>query len=517
MTEPRYNLLTDAMIVVREGDGPRLSMTLPQVLEALGSGRDIEFCHLQPFQEHAWHAFLVQLAAIALEQSATTTELSSDAWTERIRALTEGVDAAWCLVVDDLSQPAFMQPPVPEGKLSAFKKVYHWPDEIDVLITSRNHDVKQGRIDQPVPDHWIYALISCQTMSGFAGRGTYGIARMNSGYGTRVCVSVSEGLRWHQRFTHDLRVWLEARDSILREGFGYAARSGIKLLWTHAWDGDAALALSDCDPVVIEICRRIRLAEEDGSLLAHYVSTKSARLDAKDFKGHVGDIWIPLNRDAEPSALTISSSGFSYRLLQDLLTEDNYTASAAQRLDPSAGRQFLTTQGLVRGQGTTDGYRQRWLEVPAKVVPFLAQSQADVGELTKQRVNVVDMVTGRVLRPAVLALLQGGPDKLMLRDDRARPWLERVDAEVDRIFFDHLWGDLGRDEEKTDGEWKEKVLKIAKDVLEDAIDEIVMPDARRYRAIAAAERVFHGAARRQLPALYEDGHEEQEPGGETDG
>lgn len=66
--------------------------------------------------------------------------------------------------------PAFMQPPDPGG--------LKWtevptPDALDMLITSRNHDLTSQIAADAAPQDWILALVSLQTMEGFGGRATW--------------------------------------------------------------------------------------------------------------------------------------------------------------------------------------------------------------------------------------------------------------------------------------------------------------------------------------------------------
>ena len=83
-----------------------------------------------------------------------------------------------------------MQAPVPSDEFfeETFNRkgnIINTPDALDILPTAKNHDVKSSRVASPDFDEWIFALISLQTMAGFYGRGNYGIARMNSGHGSR--------------------------------------------------------------------------------------------------------------------------------------------------------------------------------------------------------------------------------------------------------------------------------------------------------------------------------------------
>ena len=81
------------------------------------------------------------------ESEAQSIEGDEDEWAGRLRSLTKDFpnDEPWCMVVEDLSKPAFMQTPVPEGDLDIYKNSYTIPDEIDTLIVAKNHDVKALR------------------------------------------------------------------------------------------------------------------------------------------------------------------------------------------------------------------------------------------------------------------------------------------------------------------------------------------------------------------------------------
>ena len=60
------------------------------------------------------------------------------------------------LVVDNITKPAFMQPPASSKKREKdYKTAVGTPDELDMLVTSKNHDLKmavatrawRGRLD----------------------------------------------------------------------------------------------------------------------------------------------------------------------------------------------------------------------------------------------------------------------------------------------------------------------------------------------------------------------------------
>ena len=508
MTDLLHDLLDDEIIGVRPAPDIRNRLALPGVLEALGRTELYAFTALQAHQEHAWYTFLVQLAAIALEKNKEPLGSWPDApaWRSLLLDLVCGDRRPWCLLVKDLSHPAFMQPAVPERSLDGFKTV-SYPDGLDVLITAKDHDVKHSRIGRPLPEHWIYALITLQTTQGFLGKGNYGIARMNGGFASRPWVGYSPGVGWPERFQRDVSVLRRSRSQLLRD-YGYADRDGLALVWLKPWDGSDSEPLERCDPLLVEISRRVRFEGGEERLWARTRGTSGQRLLAKERKGDVGDPWTPVSK-AEGAALTAGSAGFSYKLTQELLFSGDWAPGISQQIqrdDPE--RLLFCAAVLVRGQGKTDGLRKRLLPLPPRVRAILGSSQdrATLETRAKRRVDDSAIAWRRILRPALLVLLQAAPDKLDFTDDRSRSWLEKFDTMVDQIFFDHLWRTVERvdpdpaseEAEAREDEhavsWQRELVGIAQSLLEDAMQSIPLPAARRYRALAAAERVFRGSA-----------------------
>lgn len=62
------NLLTEPLFRLTTTDGTRKG-TLPDVYAALMADEVEAFPALRPHQRHAWHAFLVQLGAMALHRA----------------------------------------------------------------------------------------------------------------------------------------------------------------------------------------------------------------------------------------------------------------------------------------------------------------------------------------------------------------------------------------------------------------------------------------------------------------
>ncbi|HOJ40892.1 MAG TPA: type I-E CRISPR-associated protein Cse1/CasA, partial [bacterium] len=325
-----YNLLNEKLFQVTANNREKFACSLPEVFAFLSTGETLSFSNLCFHQKQAWHAFLVQLGAISLHAAGEHKIPHTPAeWMELLRNLTRGFaqDEPWQLVVEDLSKPAFMQSPVPEGNLDGFGGPYYTPDENDILVTSKNHDVKIRRIRCPQPDHWIYSLVTLQTMQGYLGLGkggrNYGISRMNGGYGSRPCVRYTSGLRWTDLFRRDLSILLEKRESLLSGYPFFQRQGGLALLWLEPWDGNESLSVECLDPFYIEVCRRLRLTVDEDRIVLFNRGSASNRVNAGELKGKTGDPWAPVDR-AKDSVLTVGKNGFEYGLLQKLLFGNDY-------------------------------------------------------------------------------------------------------------------------------------------------------------------------------------------------
>lgn len=507
MSGPLHDLLNDGLLSVtfRHDNSPR-RLTLPKVFDALASGDSItSFDQLQAHQSQAWYSFLCQLASIALARAGVDDPGEARGrWTELLLGLTGSRREPWCLVVPELAVPAFMQPPVPEDDWSALDKSVGHPDDLDLLVTSTNHDVKVTRIARPEPAHWIFALVSVQTMANYSGFGNYGVARKSSGYSCRPFVGFGPGLGWGERFRRDVQMMLDEREAIA-EQHGYNPDDGLALLHLEPWDGTDSTPIEELDPYFVEICRRVRLRDANEGLLAQRTTSKSRRVAAKELKGNLGDPWIPV-RQSDGTALNVSGSGFGYQLVTDLLLTGEYRRGAAAEVrEDDPDDLYLICQALSRGQGQTNGLHERIVPIPGHVRRRLMEGKIrqKLGERAQRRIEFVGTVQKSALRPALCSLFQGDPENLDFRDGRPGPWLDRHDERVDRIFFERLWEQANLPSEEAVRLWEEEVLDIAGAVLEEAIRRASVPEPRRYRGWAGAERLFAGARRRLLGSRHE--------------
>jgi len=494
-----YSVLDDPLFQVTTSDRAQAEHTLPEILAGLASGSVVSFDGLQFHQRQAWHAFLVQLATMALARCGEVNlkSVASD-WRELLLSLTGGEIAPWCMVVDDVSKPAFLQSPIPEGSLTGgrYKDDVVTPDDIDILGTAKNHDVKRHRISAPRVEHWVYALVTLQTLEGFLGQGNYGISRMNGGFGNRPMIGLSPSLVAASRFSRDVDVLIRARRR-LAEFFSYDL-DGHALLWLLPWDGakSSGLPREQCDPLFIEICRRLRFTQEGEQLRCFRANTKGSRISMTNAeKGAIGDPWTPID-SADLKALTVSDRGFTYRMLHRVLFTGDYTRPPSLEVTHlEASGAWVTATTLVRGQGKTGGWHHRDVPFPAQAIRlFGSPTERDVlGIRAQNQVEWAAHVRKRALFRALQSLLNGGTDE-KVDAARTEKWLQGYEAAVNDAFFPMLWTGLPQPLEEASRTWKHTLLGLARTQLNNAIRGTPIASIQRYRAVSAAESRFNYAA-----------------------
>jgi CRISPR system Cascade subunit CasA len=497
-------------------------MTLPELLAALGQDRVESLPGLQRHQEDAFHIFLCYLAGAALARlQATEPRQDAKFWTEALRGLAKrGDDCAWSLLVDDVTRPAFMQPPLAseEEFLKEFKIVRPTPDAIDVLLTAKNHDIKASKAMAPQADEWVYALISLQTMSGYILK-HQGIARMNSGLGSRACVSLVYGETIGQRWLRDTRKLLAVRPDLLRAPWPYH-NNGMVLTWLQPWNRKTSLDLDQLDPFFIEVSRGVRLIWQDNRIMARTGTEQAPRINAKAYNGVLGDPWIPINRNDPKkgeSALTVGSAGFTPELLRNLIFEDGFELAPMQRPDREKGDQpfQFTASVLVRGQGTTDGFRTAAINIPGSAARGVFQSgpqRERLARLSKIALTDAAELQNRALKPSVLSLLQAGTERIDFEKREISAWWQqsarRYANAWGAVFFEWLWeaSETPADEEALRN-WRLRLKDCAWNVLEEAITGYPGREGRRYRARIRSEGIFFRNVQKLFPELKESSHD----------
>ena len=89
-TPDQGDLLAETLIGIADVRGTRTLLTMPQVFARLSDpvASTVAFIALQAHQSHAWHAFLVQVAAMALHRAGERTPWTSpERWRQALVAL----------------------------------------------------------------------------------------------------------------------------------------------------------------------------------------------------------------------------------------------------------------------------------------------------------------------------------------------------------------------------------------------------------------------------------------------
>ena len=514
-----YNLIEEPIIRVEQASGAQVAMTLPQVYGALAADQIVHYTALRPHQVFAWHAFLVQVAAMGLEALGWNEPPGDDkiAWTEILRVLTPdwSNDEPWSLVTPP-DHPAVLQAPVSKADLPQYKKEFKneisTPDALDMLVTAKNHDLKGSRMTHSHPDDWLFALVSLQTQEGVMGSGKYGIARMNGGYGSRSYLALRPAeASVGAAFWRDLTVILEKRDILwdTAQTHGFATQQAIPLIWTESWSRrDQPLPLSRLHPLFVEMCRRIRLESRDGRLLAQTAGSKHARVAANHLNGDLGDPWTLVELSDPPKSLSITREGFSYRRLSELIFgSDKRSYRLPLLAEPSEQERTSSAQlvatGIARGQGKTEGFHSQVVDIPPKAISLLAGDRQGIAQRAQERVRRAGEAQGKCLRSSLIVLfqVQNGRNHLNLNDDLTKPWLDRFDHRVDQHFFSELWHSLEMDEEDASHEWDKTLADIARKTLDEASEAVPRLDERRIIAQARARNMLEGTLYKHLSNL----------------
>ena len=536
------NILTEQLIRYDKSGGDRANASLPEVYASLIADNVEAFPALRPHQRHAWHAFLVQLGAMAMHRAGESEPPEDpETWAEMIRALTPDFpnDEPWQLVVDDITKPAFMQPPASSWAKFDEKELFWTPDNLDMLDTARNHDLKDAVAMAHQPEDWAFALVTMQTMNGQVGRGNYPIARMNSGDGSRTTFSITPSLRIGVHVRRDITVMLERAVGAFAE-LPYQW-NGIGLLWTERWDGEKeAIPLSSLHPFHIEICRRRRLCvDSNGQLYAMKAASGGRRIAADELRGVVGDPWtlVTVGKDSV-KALTLQTDSFNYKNVTTYLTSSDwqlpvlFSPTDQERNAPAV---HLVMRGIRRTQGgQTEKYHERIIPFREKVARVfgLPGGPQELGDLARERIKAVGTIQD-ILRHAIATFAAHSDTNQTNKILRSRPqdnplrkkvdeWVNKLDELVDARFFEDLQtafeADNPEERKRIHNEWlinepeKDGVVDHARKILSDALDSLPCPSIHRLKARASAEGLFEGRMRGNggLPFLFTDENRESE-------
>ena len=505
-----WRLLDEPLIrwrCVARGELHRAS--LPELMAAMVADDVRDFPALRPHQRHPWHAFLTQLAAIALHhcnQDQPWTEAVD--WRSALLALTpdDPDGAAWCLVAPP-QRPALLQAPMLKG-IGSWDADVRTPDRLDMLGTSKNHDLKRSRMHRFDPDDWLFALVSLQTQAG-SNSGSYkGISRMNSGAGSRPGVGVAQRGEWGQRWQSDLRTLLRTREKVA-DDYGFASLGGLALTWLEPWDDSSSIGFSVLDPHYIELCRRVRLQRECLEVVARTYKTPISRIQENAArKGRTGDAWTPVDKEEE-KIMSVPRGGFGYERVTKLLIGESYLPSLTQSLVdwPEQVSLELICQGIAAdGNSKTSGYHERRVPISPKLRRLLTGPQrVTVSEMAKRRIDAIASLRSLLWSALVLLFANGdGDNRKDSLKDRASRFARPFELREDSRFFD----DLAIEVEAEDGnrqdihiQWLQGLAERAEVALQQAFAAGPRSAMQRYKAQSAAMSRFHAGLRGAKPAL----------------
>lgn len=520
-----YNILEEPCVTVRCLDGTTRRVSIPELFCLLERDQALDFPRLQAHQRHPWHAFLTQLACLALEHedlpeyragmraptgAMLVGEHDQQWWTKALLALTRNDADPWNLVVEDTRKPAFLQPPALEG-ITRDWKTSETPDELDVLISSKNHGVKQRRMEACEPEDWLFALLSVQTHGAYLGPGNYGIARQNGGFSTRPGISLVTSPLPGMQWAMDTRIILDHMDDLAPELYGDS--SGLALLWLEPWDGKQSVSMEDLHPLFVEVCRRIRLKSERGRIGALKAGSTRERVRAKDMNGNVGDPWVPIELSGSKSF----AGKPDYRNLSKILDSGRFAPPLLLNFNilreyyPPHGL-FLQCRVLVRGQGKIEGYFERRIPVPPRVFTHTDS----LGRFAARMADAAQKAESST-RAGLLRYLAGGGDKNADRDKEwVRERMDLMDRDVDMEFFPCLWEAVEQYDQnrQTDGEmeglrkdaeerslrnWFNRLRFLANKHFEAGLAGLPRSGARMLKSEAVARRYFSALLRKWFP------------------
>ncbi|NDW46346.1 CRISPR-associated protein Cse1 [Ruegeria sp. PrR005] len=493
---------------------------LPGLLSAMTRNEVKSFPALRPHQRPAWHMFLVQLSVMALDLAGhCDLPQDEDTWRDALRTLTSKFpdDQPWHLVAAAHDDPAFLQPADPGGlKWSEVST----PDALDMLITSRNHDVKREIARNAAPQDWIFALVSLQTMEGFGGAGNYGIARMNGGSSSRVLMGLAPA-RADGLHIDPSAWWKRDVSCLLAERMGIG---GTTLIWQEPWPEGQLLDLGALDPLFIEVCRRVRLSYIGGRIMAERSTSKAARIAGKEAKGNTDDPWAPVHL-SEGKSFTLGDQDWTHDLFFRLLFKSppEWAAPplAIRHADEATTPMLLLAEAFARGNSKTEGFKSRVVPVPLAQVRDLFGERpqaiapgvlADIAGVSNTLVGALELTASegdREKRRETKSTAKGR-NRLSNITAAAREALQR---QADLMFFPELWARLSV---TTDAGFTplrhaflERLSCIARDEFARALPAIPCVSLMRPRAEARGRQELEkGLAKAMAGTREEDTHVE---------
>lgn len=405
-----------------EKDGSRTQGDLYETFAALSRGDVDHFPALRAHQADIWHIFTVQVAVLAIESAgATAPPHDARTWRDMLHGLTpQWPDGEpWHMIVNDLSKPALLQPAT---DATAFTATSTTPDDLDVVVTGRNHDIKGGAIAHAHDDDWLFALVTLQTSEGSMGAGSQPVSRINGGYASRATMRLVPQSGDSASFLRDVAILLRTR----RET---PTSNTPTILWTLPWTGKPeqtldALAL---DPLYIEICRRVRMTKSDGAIEARRATPPRAPL-VRSERGITRCPWTPV---------VLSDKGFKSfspgpnsdrrvpaALMDRTRTERPLLAQVHPEDEPGGE---IRISGMRRGQGATERFdTYRITMPPGEPAAAMTDLEANLAISTAAYETAWSK-----LRIALMGAMQGAQERIRFDDTRSSSWADDAQGRFD--------------------------------------------------------------------------------------
>jgi CRISPR system Cascade subunit CasA len=525
-----YSLLDEPTFRIKTRNRESERLSLPELLAAYSADRVDHLVSLRPHQEATFHSFMVSLAFMAMElagEAADGPGPSTDAarWRELLRGLTAHfpADEPWHLLGEDVRKPAFMQCPCDAAEEAQYTGLSSSPQELDVLVASKSHDVKPGKLGGFGVEHlelWIYALVSLHGDAAYMPAGqkaasVYSSVRKNGAVAARPHFRLAFSRGVGAEFKRDVLALFAGQRSLFEEAnaCGVGSAPAERLMWLRDWNHH--FSASELHPLFLEVCRRVRLERlELGLVVARTAqsSTRGWRTQFDDARGVLADPWSPIARDPKGDKTynpQTGTGGFGYRRLAPVLFDrEGFTLPLLARPSKSEMSKggTMIARALGRAQGGTDGYLCREVHFPPAAMRRTVDEAAQVA-LRSQSFIQAASDTGSLLRLALIRFVYGSdapprkasPDIVRI----VHPWELAFDAVVDEVFFEDLIGsvdtDRGDDEALLD--WSRRLQVLAQQVFERAVDSLPTRDRSRAFARARAQGFLRGAMAKRFPGL----------------
>ena len=541
-----YDTLTEKFIRVRERGGQNARTTMPGLLALLMQDNVETLPAMRPHQRHGLHSMLVQTAVMGMEQAGVRTPPRDESsWREILEGLTPGYPGhePWCLVVENPRAPAFMQPPCdPEGYPEKFRQPATSPGNLDVLVHSKNHEVKQHAVRHPEPDDWMMAILNMQTMDGSSGSGRKGISRIQTGSYSRPALSLMplDGMIGAE-VRRDVLALRQALPGI-REQYGfYPAQGGITLVWTVPWDGleEERLMLDELHPLYVEISRRMRMSLKDGAMMANYTTSEKPRIRGKEDWKATGDPWAPVYARTGQVMRVTSEDAFSYRDLTACLLGGDWLHPPLLRPTPMEQEEgapmVLVARATARVQGKTFGHHERRIIMNHRFQQALVDPEVrqEAGEIALDRIQQAGDIQ-KMLRSAARTFMEGGDRQRMTGKTQGRENPEhkrnlnaagkRFTQLVDARFFQEFQRELEAPTAERPAirqDWianrRAGIAQQARNVLQETIESGRHQGRDAWRAQADAENQLEGRLRGPKGPLHRSREQDAQDGTENAG